>query len=333
MKSYIAWIALLVAITASTASAAIELKFTHNPGLPPAKEQERADAVSAYLVSYLTKLLGVEVTVTYVPVSNDQDAHSHLRDGTVDFGWFGGLNGVRAALWSGPGSTYLAQRPGDKQGTSVFIQGRGMNLSGIEGASDKVLAYGPQFSTSGHLMPAYFLEEAGVTPKSSSNFIGHDATIDAVAGGVADVGVVSAGQWNKRVKANTTLGVTVYHTTPSYMDYMWVARDKIASKWASNPPTSGLATAEAVLGGALVAARTDEPLGAAFLAAWSTTEMVPIEANEYDRIKETGCAAELIEAAYCTPVLSGSFSSMNGATASGIGMAACAFALAIALLV
>ena len=83
---------------------------------------------------------------------------------------------------------YIAQRVEDKQFTSVFIQGEGMNLTnGVEGAEGKSLAYGSASSTSGHLMPAYYLGEADVTPASTIFTGSHDLTVDAVINGTTEV--------------------------------------------------------------------------------------------------------------------------------------------------
>lgn len=79
----------------------------------------------------------------------------------------------------------------DKQFTSVFIQPEGVDITnGIEGVENKSLALGSESSTSGSLMPSYFLQENGVTPLSVMYTGSHDNTVDAVIAGDQEVKVL-----------------------------------------------------------------------------------------------------------------------------------------------
>ena len=86
----------------------------------------------------------------------------------ADFGWYGGLTGVQAGLRMPPSSVYIAQRIEDTQFTSVFIQASGENNSNITDVNGKSLALGSQTSTSGSLMPTYYLTQYNVTPENLS---------------------------------------------------------------------------------------------------------------------------------------------------------------------
>ncbi|KAL7529713.1 hypothetical protein ACHAWF_003086 [Thalassiosira exigua] len=252
-----------------TAAAAAQLRFTAIPGQQESTMLARADAVTAYLESYISSACDVD---------------------------------VNAGLRSTP-AVYLAQRVEDKEFHSVFIQGKGMNLTnGIEGAENKSLAFGSASSTSGHLMPAYYLDQSGVTPASDFFTGSHDLTIDAVINGSAEVGALNSVTWQTRLAANTTNGTSVFYTTPSFADYLWVAGSGIQEKWDAIPGASssaGCADVNAVLTDAFLSANTTNPLAKALFAAYSTVGYVGIAPGEYDPIEETGCSLGLIEEKYC----------------------------------
>ena len=283
------------------------LTFTAIPDQDESTLQARADAVSAYLESYIQATCGVDVNVTYSAVDDYQSAVTALVDGTADFGWYGGLTGVEAALRNPP-AYYVAQRVEDKQFTSVFIQGPGLNLDegSIQGANGKSLAFGSESSTSGHLMPAYFMSTADpeLIPSSTIFTGSHDATVDAVANGQVQVGVLNSVVWYNRADENTTMGTSVFYTTPEYVDYLWVSGSDIQNSWlrefdGMTLPTQECSNINTLLEQAFLAAKDTEPLGEALLTSYSTTGFVAIDPNEYDPIEATGCELGLIDAQFC----------------------------------
>ena len=306
----------LILAVGATSATGFQLSFTAIPDQDETTLQARADAVTSYLQSYINSTCEVEVPVVYNAVSDYGAAVNALVDGTADFGWFGGLTGVQAGLRSPP-AVYLSQRVEDKEFTSVFIQGPGLpdlSAEGIQGANGRSLAFGSESSTSGHLMPTYFMGEADpeVVPASTIFTGSHDATVDAVADGSVEVGALNSVVWQNRVAANTTGGTSVFYTTPEYVDYLWVSGAAIAEDWelsvAEIAPLGSRVWPEecldihTLLTNAFLAATADEPLGAALLDAYSTVGFVPIEPNEYDPIYSTGCELELIEEQYCAAV-------------------------------
>lgn len=307
----------LLLSTFSVRYAAAQLTFTAIPGQDESTLLARANAVSAYLENYIQNTCGVNVTVTYNPVTNYEDAVDALLDTVADFGWYGGLTGVQAGLRSPP-AVYIAQRVEDKQFTSVFIQGEGMNITnGVEGAEGKSLAYGSASSTSGHLMPAYYLGEADVTPASTIFTGSHDLTVDAVINGTTEVGALNSVVWKNRVAANTTGGTSVYYTTPDFVDYLWVAGSGIVDKWAAIEGASSAAGCENVdtlLTEAFVSADAADPLAQALFNAYSTVGFVAITAGEYDPIEETGCSLGMIEEKYCTEPIPADLGNVGNST-------------------
>lgn len=199
------------------------------PDQDPQKLQRLYDQVTAYL----GERLGVRVV--YQPVTDYTASVTSFRRGDLDLVFFGGLTGVQARTLV-PGAVTLAQRDIDARFTSVFVAGTG---SGIEPVADvaglaalrgRSLTFGSEVSTSGRLMPQYFLLEAGVGPTDLAGEPGfsgsHDATIALVAAGTYEVGALNSSVWDARVAAGEvdTAAVTEVFRTPSYHDYHWLAQ-------------------------------------------------------------------------------------------------------------
>ena len=91
-------------------------------------------------------------------------------------------------------------------------------------------AFGSPSSTSGHLMPRYFLMKGGINPDTDFKAVAfsgaHDATVAFVASGRADGGVLNASVMDKLVESGNpnAAKVRVLATTPPYYDYNWTVR-------------------------------------------------------------------------------------------------------------
>ena len=222
-------------------------------GAPPSAEQVlRIGAIPDQNPEKLNRLYGslsdelsdsLNVAVRYVPVSNYAAAVSAFRSGSLDLVWFGGLTGVQARLQT-PGAMVLAQRDIDAKFTSVFIANGASGLRPITSADQLVqlkgrrLAFGSESSTSGRLMPQYFLGENGVTMADLAGggpgFSGsHDATIAVVESGAYEVGALNEQVWRSNVDQGRVDPdkVAVIWRTPPYVDYHWVARPDLDARF------------------------------------------------------------------------------------------------------
>ncbi len=153
--------------------------------------------------------------------------------GDIQLGWFGGLTGVQARLET-PGARAVAQRPIDRSFRSVFIAGQGVAADSLEDLAGTRFTFGSESSTSGHLMPRFFLIEAGIDP--DDDFDGqpgysgsHDKTFKLVEAGSFQVGALSESVWDRAVAegAVDTSRVREVVRTPTYFDYHWVASPEI----------------------------------------------------------------------------------------------------------
>ncbi len=119
----------------------------------------------------------------------------------IALAWFGGLTGVQARE-SVKGAKAIAQRPKDEQFQSVFIANTNSNINNLNDYRNKTFTFGSESSTSGHLMPRFFINEAGLNPeKDFSGEIGysgsHDRTIELVENGTYDGGALNISVWEK----------------------------------------------------------------------------------------------------------------------------------------
>lgn len=236
--------------------------------------------------------------VSYQPVTDYTAVVRAFEVGDIAVAWMGGLTGVQARSRV-PGATAIAQRDIDAEFHSVFIANTSAGLTpfddivGLKGLAGRTLTFGSETSTSGRLMPQYFMQEAGLEVsqlKGKPGFSGsHDATIEAVASGSFEVGAVNEQVWKKVLDAGEVdLGnVVVLWRTPGYADYHWLARPDVDDMLGAGTTQK---ITDLLLG--LDAATPDDK---AVLDLFGATSFVPTQNSNYDQIeavaKEQGLLA------------------------------------------
>jgi phosphonate transport system substrate-binding protein len=203
----------------------------------PDQNPEKLNRLYPLVAKVLSRQLGVPVR--YVPMVDYAAAVTAFRTGDLDLVWFGGLTGVQARLQK-PGAIVLAQRDIDASFRSVFIANASSGLrpfvpmQGLTALKGKRFTFGSESSTSGRLMPQWFLARAGVQLRDFSGgapgFSGsHDATIALVQSGAYQAGVVNEQVWRSSLrsgKANRNK-VFLLWKTPGYPDYHWLAQPNL----------------------------------------------------------------------------------------------------------
>ena len=259
-------------------------------GAIPDQNQEILDRRFNSLSKELSKQLNVEVK--YVPVINYVGAVTGFRTKNLDLVWFGGLTGVQARLQT-PNSIVIAQRDIDKEFKSVFIVNKKLNLTPTKELSDLKnlrnlrFTFGSENSTSGRLMPEYFLNIAGV---KTSEFKGdkpgysgsHDATIALVNSGAFEAGALNKQIWDKSLKNNPkrTKNVFVFFVTPDYVDYHWLSQGDLDEKFY-NGFTKRMK--EAILN-----LNENNPKHKIILEMFNAKKFIKSDANQYKNIEEIG---------------------------------------------
>lgn len=177
---------------------------------------------------YLAAALGMRVQFT--PVVDYAATVEGLAAGKLDLVWYGGFTSVQAVRRTGGTARRLVLRQEDAEFRSVFVARPGSSIRTLADLKGRTFAFGSVSSTSGHLMPRYFLLQAGIRPEPDLKQVAysgaHDATALWVESGKVDAGALNFLVWDKLVqekRVNTTR-VDVFHTTPPYVDYVWTAR-------------------------------------------------------------------------------------------------------------
>jgi phosphonate transport system substrate-binding protein len=256
----------------------------------PDQNPEKLNRLYSLVADELSEQL--KVPVQFIPVTDYTAAVTAFRTGDLDLVWFGGLTGVQA--WrQKPGARALAQRDIDRSFHSVFIANPRSGLqpiSSVEGLRElkgKRFTFGSESSTSGRLMPQFYLGEAGV---QLSDFAGgapgfsgsHDALIALVKSGTYDAGVVNEEVWKSRLKEGkvTTTEVIPIWRTPGYANYTWVVQPDLDARFGPGFTEK--------LEQAFVGLDAADPRQAQILELFGAERFVPASNDQYRAIEQVG---------------------------------------------
>lgn len=177
---------------------------------------------------YLSKEL--KIKVQFIPVVDYAATVEGLAAKKLDMVWYGGFTSVQAARRTDGTAKRLVLRQEDAEFRSVFITRPETGIKTLADLKGKTFSFGSTGSTSGHLMPRYFLLKNGVTPERDMKQIAysgaHDATALWIESGKVDAGALNFLVWDKLVQTKKvdTSRVIVFWTTPPYVDYVWTVR-------------------------------------------------------------------------------------------------------------
>jgi phosphonate transport system substrate-binding protein len=197
----------------------------------PATDPGKMVRDSQPLIAYLERETGAKIDMT-VPLNYAAVVEAMVND-KVDIAHFGGFTYVQASARAG--ARPLVQRLQDQQFHSLFITQPGSPIHALTDLRGHTFAFGDVNSTSGHLMPAYFMRQAKVDAQVIVRAIytgGHDATALAVANKKVDAGAMDELVFKRMTQDRriTASQVRVFYTTPPYVDYVWAARKTLDPK-------------------------------------------------------------------------------------------------------
>ncbi|MFV9616143.1 MAG: putative selenate ABC transporter substrate-binding protein, partial [Gammaproteobacteria bacterium] len=232
------------------------------------------------------------VSVKYIPVKSYAAAISAFRNNQVQLAWFGGLSGVKARDLV-RGSEALAQGVEDKQFETYFIANKatGLQLSETfpDGIRGKVFTFGSKGSTSGRLMPEYYVRQHfKSSPKDVFSRVGfsgdHSRTIALVQTGAYEVGAVNYKVWQSEKQQGKIDSdkVSVIWKTPAYPDYQWSVRGDVDDTW-------GKGFKEKIRQALLTMNEPD------LLAAFPRSGFIPASNEDYAPIKKVAKEIGLID--------------------------------------
>ena len=236
------------------------------------------------LVNYLEKETGSHVELV-VPTNYAAVVEAIAND-RVDIAYLGGFTFVQASQRAGVRP--LVQRERDQNFHSVFIT---QPVSGINSLTDlkgHSFAFGDVNSTSGHLMPAYYMRAAGIDPGALAKTLytgGHDATALAVANAKVDAGAMDELVLGNMMKSGkiTSGQVKVFYTTPAFFDYVWAARKNTDQKLSDS------------FAAAFLKLDASKPEDKILLDLLNATRYVRAEDASYDKLRQAARAEGLLQ--------------------------------------
>ncbi|MGU3385590.1 putative selenate ABC transporter substrate-binding protein [Methylobacterium sp. D53M] len=263
------------------------LVFTGIPDQDESRLVERFGKVAAYLEAELG------VPVRYIPVKSYPAAVTAFTNGQVQLAWFGGFTGVQARK-AVPGSQAIAQGAEDAAFKTYVIANAATGLKPEKdfpkAVAGRTFTFGARASTSGRLMPEYFVRQAfpGKTPEQVFARVGfsgdHTRTIQLVQSGAFAVGAVDYSVWDLDSKAGKVdpKAVSVIWESPTFPDYQWTVRGDVEQTYGAGFTDRLRAALTGIADPAIL-----EPFG--------RSKFIPVTNAAYEPLVEVGRSTGLLD--------------------------------------
>jgi len=210
-----------MALYTTRSEAQTTLKVSAIPDEAPTELQRKFAPLGKYLEAH------IGMPVEFIPVTDYAATVEGLAAKKLDMVWYGGFTFVQARIRTNGTAIPLVQRAEDEKFQSVFITQPNSGINSLADLKGKTFTFGSPSSTSGHLMPRWFLLQQGIDPDKDFKRVAfsgaHDATALQVAGGKVDAGAMNISVWHKMLeeKKLDPSQIKVFYTTPPYYDYNW----------------------------------------------------------------------------------------------------------------
>ncbi|HED16368.1 MAG TPA: phosphate/phosphite/phosphonate ABC transporter substrate-binding protein [Gammaproteobacteria bacterium] len=197
-------------------------------------DQSESQLHSKYqpLQDYIKSRTGLNSTLL-IPASY-KELLQWFDDKHIDMALFGGVTYVKAHLQSN--AIPLVIRDVDGRFRSIAIVSANNPASSLQDIKGASLAFGSRLSTSGHLMPRYFLRQNNIIPEEFFSKIlysgAHDVTAEWVRDGKVEAGLTHSGIANEMF-LDGRLGkdkVKVIWKSPPFADYVWAVQQDISKQ-------------------------------------------------------------------------------------------------------
>src|SRR3954471_5374527 len=224
------------------------------------------------------------VPAKYIPVKSYPAAVTAFTNNQVQLAWFGGFTGVQARRQT-PGAQAIAQGAEDAAFKSYLIANAKTGLKPSKEfpkeVAGKSFPFGARASTSGRLMPEFFIRQGfgGKSPEEIFARVGfsgdHSRTIQLVQSGAFETGVVDYSVWDLDSKAGKVdpAQVSVIWESPPFPDYQWTIRGDVDATFGAGFTDKARAALLAI----------DDP---AILGIFGRTKFIPAKNADYAPIEE-----------------------------------------------
>ncbi|MHC5065066.1 MAG: phosphate/phosphite/phosphonate ABC transporter substrate-binding protein [Planctomycetota bacterium] len=195
-------------------------------GVLPNRSKDVLQRRYAPLVDYLGAKL--EMPTTLVIPEDYEELIDLFAAGELDLAHLDGKTFLE--FNASIGAVPLVMRGIDLRLQSTFLVRSDLEVSDLQDCKDLRIAFGSNQSTSGHLMPRYFLGQSGIQPETYFSEViyakSQDHVAELIQSGAVDLGVVS--RWDvDNIYETENLdraGVRVLTNTAPYTDTVWAAQ-------------------------------------------------------------------------------------------------------------
>lgn len=282
LSSLVAVVASLGLLSPAWSEAPKELRVSAIPDENPTELMR----IYTPFAEYLSRELGIPVR--YYPVVDYAATVEALAAKKLDMVWYGGFTFVQARKRTG-NTIPLVSREEDLRFHSKFITRPETGIKTLADLKGKTFSFGSVSSTSGHLMPRYFLLQNGINPErdfATFSFSGaHDATTLWVESGKVDAGALNEAVWDKLVQTKKVdpNKVQVFWTTPPYIDYVWTVRGDLDSSLVEK------------IAAAFTKLNYSNPADRALMDLQRTKGYVRVKVGQFKPAEEAAIAAGLLQ--------------------------------------
>jgi len=276
------WVFPAVLFAAANVCAEEVLRVSAIPDEVPTELQRKFVPLGAYLEQATGR------KVQFVPVTDYAATVEGLAAKKLDLVWYGGFTFVQAQRRTG-NAIPLVQREEDAHFHSKFLvasTSKAKSLADLKGCN---FAFGSVSSTSGHLMPRFYLLKNGIDPDKDFSKVAysgaHDITAKWVESGRVDAGALNESVFQKLIdeKRIDATKVRVLWTTPDYYDYNWTVRGDLGPQLIEK------------IRAAFLSLDYGKPEHKNILDLQRTRKFIPTKAENYRAIEEAAKSAALIK--------------------------------------
>lgn len=209
-------------------------------GVVPDVDPDTAVQRNAALGNYLADELGVDVELR--TTADYAGTVRAMASGHVDLAYFGGVSYVLAHHRAGAEPVVVGADDGETQWHSAFVVPEDSEVESmsdvVDAAGDLELVFGDPISTSGTVMPTYYLRTRyDLVPSEAFEAVthvgAHDATARTVSGASGVLGALNARVYDALVEADDVTGLREVWRTPGFPDYPWAVAPSLPGTTAA----------------------------------------------------------------------------------------------------
>jgi phosphonate transport system substrate-binding protein len=213
------------------------------PDVDPDTAIEQNTALADYLEGELGVSIDLRTSSDYAGMVRAMVAEQ------VDIAYYGGVSYVLAHRRAGAEPVVVGSSDGETTWHSAFVVPEDSTVESMadvrERAGSLGLVFGDPISTSGTVMPTYYLRtEHDLAPETDFERVthvgAHDATARTVGGAEGSVGALNARIYDSLVDAGEVTGVREIWRTPGFPDYPWAVAPSLGNTTTEDVRTAFL---------------------------------------------------------------------------------------------